>query len=325
MGNAKKLIIEVALNETVNRSENQYVPLTPEDIAVDAYECWREGATIIHFHNRVANYPDDGTYDSSLAGSAEHYAATMRLIAERCDVIPYPTYTYPGAAGRAEAERGMHPHVKALRDLFDIRMEMFVLHLGATNIGRYDFKNGKFLYDHVSAHSHEQMAGFLRWCLASGLQPGFIIREPGQIRHLLMYREMGLLREPINLHLNLSDVAPYGPKPDVTGIQCLLNMIPSDVRHEWFVHNYTTFLGDPETDDNHRQLNVLAVAMGGHVRIGIGDKPSWDGRELTNAQMVRLFRQVAEAAGRGVATTEEARQMLGLTKEHVVPQRAGVA
>ena len=111
----KKVIIEVALNETVVRRENPHVPLTPEEIAEDAYQCHLAGASIIHFHNRVPDKPDDGTYDSSLAGSAEHYAETMRLIRARCDVIPYPTYTYPGAAGREEAERGMHPHAGNLR------------------------------------------------------------------------------------------------------------------------------------------------------------------------------------------------------------------
>lgn len=313
----KKVIIEVALNETVVRRENPHVPLTPEEIAEDAYQCYLEGASIIHFHNRVPDKPDDGTYDASLAGSADHYAETIRLIKARCDVIPYPTYTYPGAAGREEAERGMHPHVKALRAISDIQLETFVLHVGATNIGRYDFEAGRFVYDRVSSHTHEQMAQFLRWCLESGLQPGFIIREPGHIRHLLMYREMGLLKEPIMLHLNMSDSVPYGPMPDVAGVQSILNVFPPDVRYEWFPHNYTTFVHDPARGDTHRELNVLAVAMGGHIRTGLGDKPEWDGEQLTNAEMVRRMAAVAKAVGREIATPDEARAMLGYSRAAV--------
>ncbi|MFD2500225.1 3-keto-5-aminohexanoate cleavage protein [Rhizorhabdus histidinilytica] len=112
----KKVIIEVALNETVMRCENPHVPLTPEEIAEDAYQCYREGASIIHFHNRVPDKPDDGTYDSSLAGSAEHYADTMRLIRARCDVIPYPTYTYPGRRPRGGRARHASPRQGAARD-----------------------------------------------------------------------------------------------------------------------------------------------------------------------------------------------------------------
>jgi 3-keto-5-aminohexanoate cleavage enzyme len=309
----KKLIIEVAINETIMRSENPHVPLTAEEIAEDAYQCFLEGATIIHFHNRTPGYPDDGTYDSARNGDHEAYAETMRLIAGKCDLIPYPTMVYPGAPGREEALRQMHPHVKALRTM-DVGLETFVLPVGATNIGRYDFKGGKFVYDRASHTSHEQMAGFLEWCMQSGLQPGFIVREPGHMRHLLMYREMGLLRDPIIAHLNLSDSVPYGPKPDVTGIQSLISIIPPEVPLEWFIHNYTSFVHDTSLGDSHRELNVLAIAMGGHARTGIGDKAVWDGKRLTNAQMVRHMRNVAEAAGREIATTDEARQILGYSK-----------
>lgn len=318
----KKLIIEVAINETVLRRENRHVPLTPEEIAQDAFECFEAGASIIHFHNRDPNHPDNGTYDSRLAGSTEHYAQTMLLIARRCDVISYPTYTYPGAAGREEAERGMHPHVRKLRELSDLPLETFVLHVGATNIGRYDAQQGAFIYDRVSSHTHEQMAQFLAWTMKSGLQPGFIIREPGQIRHLLMYRDMGLLRDPINIHLNLSDSVPYGPRPDVSGIRCLLDVFPPDVKPEWFIHNYTTFNHDPAVGDTHCALNVLAIAMGGHVRVGIGDKPTWGGQELTNAEMVRRMVDVARTAGREIATVEDTRAMLGYSRSLAVAEAA---
>ena len=79
----KKLIIEVAINETIMRSQNRHVPLTAEEIAEDAYQCFLEGATIIHFHNRTPDYPDDGTYDSARNGDHEAYAETMRLIAAK--------------------------------------------------------------------------------------------------------------------------------------------------------------------------------------------------------------------------------------------------
>ncbi|MFD2500226.1 3-keto-5-aminohexanoate cleavage protein [Rhizorhabdus histidinilytica] len=196
----------------------------------------------------------------------------------------------------------------------DIRLETFVLHVGATNIGRYDFEAGRFVYDRVSSHTHEQMSQFLAWCLESGLQPGFIVREPGHVRHLLMYREMGLLKEPIMVHLNMSDSVPYGPMPDAAGVQSLLTMFPPHVRYEWFPHNYTTFVHDPAHGDTHRELNLLAVAMGGHIRTGLGDKPEWDGEQLSNVEMVRRMAAVARAVGREIATPDEARAMLGYSR-----------
>jgi len=306
----KKLIIEVALNETVTRLENQHVPLTPEEIAEDAYACFREGATIVHFHNRNAGLAPS-VLDTALNGSAEHYAETIRLIRQRCDVIPYPTYTYPGTKEREAADLELHPHVRALREMPDIGLETFVLTVGATNMGRYDRRKGSFVGDAVSSMTHTAMAEYLDWCRRSGLKLQFMVREPGHMRHLAMYYDLGLVEPPVVVHLNFADAQPWGPSPTAKGILSLVEALPSHIPCEWFAHNYTTYFPDPEVEDSHRLLNVLAVGMGGHARTGIGDKPVWDGRQLTNAQMVAQVRAVAEATGREIATTEEARAMLG--------------
>lgn len=319
----KKLIIEVALNETVTRPENKNVPLTPEEIAADALECYEAGATIVHFHNRIADL-DPSQLDISLNASPEHYAETIRLIRARCDVIPYPTYSYPGTKERLLAEREQHPHVRALREMPDIRLETFVLHVGATNMGRFDRQSGQFVGDAVSSNSHADMAAYLHWCNQVGLKLQFMVREPGHMRHIAMYRDMGLIEGPVVVHLNFADAQPWGPAPNAKGIQCMLEALPADLPCEWFVHNYTTFYPDPATPDSHRLLNVLAVAMGGHARTGIGDKPLWDGRPLRNAEMVAKVRAVAEAAGREIASTDEAREILGIAKAQT-PRMVAVA
>jgi 3-keto-5-aminohexanoate cleavage enzyme len=59
-------------------------------------------------------------------------------------------------------------------------------------------------------------------------------------------------------------------------------------------------------------LNLLAIAMGGHVRTGLGDLPLWNGAALSNAQMVGKFAAIARDMGREVATAEEARAILGI-------------
>ena len=59
-------------------------------------------------------------------------------------------------------------------------------------------------------------------------------------------------------------------------------------------------------------LNLLAIAMGGHVHTGLGDLPRWDGKALSNAEMVDRFARIARDTGREVATAEEARAILGI-------------
>jgi uncharacterized protein (DUF849 family) len=65
------------------------------------------------------------------------------------------------------------------------------------------------------------------------------------------------------------------------------------------------------------QTHVLAVAMGGHVRVGLEDNLWLDDqrRQLaTNAQMVERVVTLARAVGRPVASAGDARALLGLAE-----------
>ena len=61
-------------------------------------------------------------------------------------------------------------------------------------------------------------------------------------------------------------------------------------------------------------MAAAAVAMGGNVRVGLEDS-LWAGKgklAQSNAQQVRLARQIIEGLGRTVATPDEAREILQL-------------
>ena len=57
---------------------------------------------------------------------------------------------------------------------------------------------------------------------------------------------------------------------------------------------------------------MIAAAMGGHVRTGVGDNPLLNGMVMTNAEQVEMAVSMAHLAGRDVATPTEARRMMGL-------------
>lgn len=61
-------------------------------------------------------------------------------------------------------------------------------------------------------------------------------------------------------------------------------------------------------------LSMLAIAMGGHVRVGIEDNIFYRKGEMTksNAQLVERVVRLAKEANRPVASVKEARRMLGL-------------
>jgi uncharacterized protein (DUF849 family) len=62
-------------------------------------------------------------------------------------------------------------------------------------------------------------------------------------------------------------------------------------------------------------INSLAVTMGGHVRVGLEDALYYDWtakQPATNARLIERIVVLARAAGREIATAEEARQIIGM-------------
>lgn len=76
----KPIAITVAPNGGRTRSTNEYiVPESPEEIAEEAYECFKAGASCCHFHAR----------DENGANSADPrlYEKTITLIRQKCDIL----------------------------------------------------------------------------------------------------------------------------------------------------------------------------------------------------------------------------------------------
>jgi 3-keto-5-aminohexanoate cleavage enzyme len=69
------------------------------------------------------------------------------------------------------------------------------------------------------------------------------------------------------------------------------------------------------------QVNTLAIAMGGHVRVGLEDALfyDWKTKELaTNAGLIDRIVYLAQASGREIATPEQTRKIMGIDTPSVV-------
>jgi 3-keto-5-aminohexanoate cleavage enzyme len=138
----------------------------------------------------------------------------------------------------------------------------------------------------------------------TGVKPEIEVFEAGMINNAMFLVKRGLLAMP--LHFDFVLGAPGAMPGTVRNLVFLADTLPSGAT--WTVAG----IGPAEIP-----LATAAIAMGGHVRVGIEDNLRLpDGALATNAQLVQTAATIARTMGRQIATPAEARQILSLDPEH---------
>ena len=279
---AKKTIITVATTGAWPKKENNpNVPMTPSEIADDVYDCWKAGAAIAHLHMRDDN--GNGTM------SADKFRETVGLIRERypeCDIIL--NLSTSGDLNATEETRQMH--VKELRP------EMASYDCGSMNwLNTSLFLNPpKFL--------EECGRNFQEW----GIKPEIEAFDPGMIANAAYYLKKGVLVAPLHFQFCMG----------------CANGIPGSVKNLVFMKETMDQLCPGSTWScfgvGHSAMEILyaAVAMGGHIRVGMEDNVMYAKGQLadSNRQFVERAARVVREYGNEVATPDEAREILSLKK-----------
>lgn len=139
---------------------------------------------------------------------------------------------------------------------------------------------------------------------ATGVKPEIEVFEAGMINNALYLQHKGLLAPP--LHFDFVLGAPGAMPASVRNLVFLSDSIPTGAT--WSVAG----IGRAEFP-----LATAAIAMGGHVRVGIEDNLYLpDGSLARNAQLVERVAHIARTMGRAVATPDEARGILSLDPKH---------
>lgn len=136
----------------------------------------------------------------------------------------------------------------------------------------------------------------------AGAVPELEVFEAGFANYAAYLIKKGVLRPPhyFNIILGSLGTAPL----DMVGLGHIVSLLPPGAI--WSVGG----LGRYQLD-----ANVMAIAAGGHVRVGLEDCIHLD-RERTiladNVQLISRIARIAREMGREPATPEKARQMIGL-------------
>lgn len=270
-----KTIISAALTGAwPSKEQNPNVPITPEEIAADAYECYKAGAAIVHLHMR----------DDNGIGSMEtaRFEKTVNLIKEKCDVVINCT-----TSGALDADDELRQaHLKLLRP----------------EMASYDCGSMNWMHSSIF-ENHPRFLEKLGYTMQEyGVKPEIEIFDAGMIYNSLYYLKKGVLKAPIHYQFVLG--AAGGTDATVENLVYLKNLLPENSTWSAF-----------GIGKNHVPILLTAIAMGGHVRVGLEDNLYLKkGILATNVQLVTRAANIIREAGNEVATPDEAREILSLQK-----------
>lgn len=277
-----KTIITIAPTGAWPKKENNpTVPMTPEEIAKDVYECWKAGAAIAHLHMRDNN--GNGTMDK------EKFKKTVELIRsyEDCDIIL--NLTTSGDLNATDETRQIH--------LKEIEPEMASYDCGSMNW----LNTGLFLNTPAFL---EELGGTMQ---KHNVKPEIEAFDPGMIANAAYYLKKGVLKAPLHFQfcMGCANGIPGSVKNLLFMKETMDQLCPGST---WSCFGV-----------GHSAMEILyaAITMGGHIRVGMEDNVMFAKGQLAenNVQFVKRAKKAIELFGKQAATPEEARQILSLNNK----------
>jgi 3-keto-5-aminohexanoate cleavage enzyme len=219
---------------------------------------------------------DDGTNTHDVA----RFKAAYEEVREQSDLIVQ--FSTGGAIGMTPEERS---------SVLQLRPEMATLTCGSVNFGDDVFENSFPIMRGILAKMHE-----------FGVRPELEIFDKGHLSNARRLEKEGRLEFPAHVDFVLG--VPGGLDATVQNLADLVDALPEGCT--WSVAG----IGRMQLP-----MAMAALAMGGHVRVGLEDNIYYSkGRLATNEELVARVVRLAGELGRPVATPDEARQILGLAR-----------
>ncbi|MDR1676763.1 MAG: 3-keto-5-aminohexanoate cleavage protein [Deltaproteobacteria bacterium] len=211
----------------------------------------------------------------------EKFKETVQLIREKCDIII--NLTTSGDLEATDETRTAH--------LREIKPELASYDCGTMN------------WNHNSVfYNTPQFLEKLGMCMQeSGVKPEIEIFDAGMVYNSLYYLKRGILKTPIHYQFVLG--VPGGMDATIQNLVFLHGLIPPG--STW------SALG---VGKGHLPILFAALALGGHVRVGMEDNVFMDKGVLadSNAQFVERTVRIIKEINNVPATPAEARSILGL-------------
>jgi 3-keto-5-aminohexanoate cleavage enzyme len=283
----QKAILTCALTGVLTNPKQHPVPVTPAQMAAEAQSAYNAGASIMHVHLRqqVDGQGHMPSWDPDIA------AAVCDAIRAACPgVIINLTTGVLGKdiSGPAACIRRVKPEIAACN-------AGSLNYLKVKEDGQWAWP--PMVFDNPVA----KVQAMLDIMAETGTHPEFECFDVGIVRAVGMYQKTGMVTKPeYNFVMGVASGMPV----DADLLALLLRWIPADAIWQ------TTLIGRAEIWPVHQ----ATANLGGMLRTGLEDTfylPNGE-RASGNGQLITELAQCAQRAGREIASTDEARVILGL-------------
>lgn len=297
-----KVIITAAITGAIHTpTMTPYLPITPAQIADEAYRAYNAGAAVAHIHVRD---PETGQPSSRL----ELFREVATKVKSRCNIVL--CFTTGGGLTMSTRER--------VAVVPELQPELASFNTGSLNFGLFHLvsRYEKFKYeweknylqmteDYIFPNTFKTMREFCAVMKEYGTKPELEVYDSGMINNIAYLVNAGILTKPLYIQFVLG----------------ILGGIPATVRSLSFLYESTKeALGDNfawsvcAAGRTQLAMGATALAMGGNVRVGLEDSLYAGKGQLakSNAEQVEKVVQIAKALSIEPATPDEARQILGL-------------
>ena len=261
----------------VTKDMNPDLPEQPDEIIKSAYECFNEGASIVHIHGRDKS--GENTSDPAV------FREIRDGIRSQCNLIIQ--YSTGGGPNLTQEQR---------IECLEVTPDMASLNMGSLMriSGNYAGVAWSNMPDEIETYVSRMRE--------LGVKPEMEIYNLAMLRDVDAVIRKGLVDKPyyINLVLGMRYQGACDATPKI--LYTLNDFLPEDA-----VFNCTA-VGPAQLP-----ITTMAMLLGGCVRVGLEDNIYYRKGELaTNAQLVARTVRIARELGKEPATPDEARKILGI-------------
>lgn len=293
MAKSNKVMISVCLcGAGTKKAQAPTVPYTPEEISDQVVECAKAGAAIAHIHVREDKVVDGEMQIGYKSMSLEKFTETVELCRKKCAAAGVDIVINLTTSG------GEYEDHKRLQHLGALRPEMCSFDPGTLNWSNsYIFEN------------HPRFLNLLaQEVVKEDIKPEFEVFDTGHINSVEYYCKKHNIPQPAHYQFIMG---VGGAMPgDTLGLASMVARLPEGAT--WSVSG----IGKA-----HMPMMLAGLSMGcDGLRVGLEDNVMYgkdeNGNKIiaTNKMLVERAVELAKLAGREIATAQEAREILGITR-----------